>query len=273
MSNVRENPSANLDKSSERVRRMFGSIAGRYDLMNHVAFAGHRSLLAAANGAACPAEGRRRPDIGCLHRHGRSGLGLLEGQRQDRSDQWLPTSASRCSRWPSRRPSRAGAENNITWQEADTQQLPFADDTFQIVCVAFGLRNVSDTDRGLTEMVRVCRRGGAWLFWSSPCPRSGRFPPFTASTFATSCHGSARRWRKTTSRLIIIFRRAFLSSHKARNWPRGCGPPGCRTWSFTRSHWESPRCTWEPSRVGPDRTAMQAHQELLSTGNGGPSLA
>jgi demethylmenaquinone methyltransferase/2-methoxy-6-polyprenyl-1,4-benzoquinol methylase len=44
--------------------------------------------------------------------------------------------------------------------EADTQELPFPDDTFQIVSVAFGLRNVADTARGLREMTRVCRRGG-----------------------------------------------------------------------------------------------------------------
>lgn len=44
--------------------------------------------------------------------------------------------------------------------QADTQQLPFADDLFQIVSVAFGLRNVTDTVRGLREMVRVCRPGG-----------------------------------------------------------------------------------------------------------------
>jgi demethylmenaquinone methyltransferase/2-methoxy-6-polyprenyl-1,4-benzoquinol methylase len=60
-----------------------------------------------------------------------------------------------------RKGRRAGAEGHISWREADTQQLPFAADTFQIVCVAFGLRNVSDTDRGLAEMVRVCRPGGS----------------------------------------------------------------------------------------------------------------
>lgn len=47
--------------------------------------------------------------------------------------------------------------------EADAQVLPFADDTFQCVTVAFGLRNVADTDRGLREMIRVCRPGGQVL--------------------------------------------------------------------------------------------------------------
>src|SRR3989442_1001197 len=48
----------------------------------------------------------------------------------------------------------------IRYIEADAQQLPFADNQFQIVCVAFGLRNVTDTDRGLREMVRVAKSGG-----------------------------------------------------------------------------------------------------------------
>lgn len=56
---------------------------------------------------------------------------------------------------------RAKAGQGVQWVEADAQHLPFADDQFQIVCVAFGLRNVSDTDRGLREMVRVCRPGGS----------------------------------------------------------------------------------------------------------------
>jgi demethylmenaquinone methyltransferase/2-methoxy-6-polyprenyl-1,4-benzoquinol methylase len=38
--------------------------------------------------------------------------------------------------------------------------LPFSDETFSLVTVAFGLRNVADTDRGLVEMARVCKPGG-----------------------------------------------------------------------------------------------------------------
>jgi len=48
--------------------------------------------------------------------------------------------------------------------QADAQRLPFADDTFEVVTVAFGLRNVSDTDRGLGAMTRVARPGGVVVF-------------------------------------------------------------------------------------------------------------
>jgi demethylmenaquinone methyltransferase/2-methoxy-6-polyprenyl-1,4-benzoquinol methylase len=55
---------------------------------------------------------------------------------------------------------RLGVGRRISLVEADAQRLPFGDGRFQIVCVAFGLRNVRDTERGLQEMVRVCRAGG-----------------------------------------------------------------------------------------------------------------
>ena len=66
--------------------------------------------------------------------------------------------------------ARAGHNGQMTFVEADAQHLPFSDNQFQIVCVAFGLRNITDTDRGLREMVRVCQPGGrvAVLEFSMP---------------------------------------------------------------------------------------------------------
>ena len=60
-----------------------------------------------------------------------------------------------------REPDSPGADFTCPiFLQADTQRLPFADGQFQIVCVAFGLRNVTDTERGLREMIRVCQAGG-----------------------------------------------------------------------------------------------------------------
>ena len=65
---------------------------------------------------------------------------------------------------------KAGIDGGLTFVEADAQQLPFDDDHFQIVTVAFGLRNVADADLGLREMTRVCEPGGqvAVLEFSMP---------------------------------------------------------------------------------------------------------
>jgi demethylmenaquinone methyltransferase/2-methoxy-6-polyprenyl-1,4-benzoquinol methylase len=73
--------------------------------------------------------------------------------------------------------AKAKADDRLTFVEADAQHLPFPDNEFQIVCVAFGLRNVTDTDRGLREMARVCRPEGrvAVLEFSQP-----GFRPFRA---------------------------------------------------------------------------------------------
>jgi demethylmenaquinone methyltransferase/2-methoxy-6-polyprenyl-1,4-benzoquinol methylase len=60
----------------------------------------------------------------------------------------------------------------LVFLQADTQQLPFADETFQIVCVAFGLRNVTDTVRGLSEMIRVCQTGGRVVVLEFSLPRN-----------------------------------------------------------------------------------------------------
>ena len=61
----------------------------------------------------------------------------------------------------------------IEWVEADAMSLPFPDASFDLVTVAFGLRNIADTARGLEEMARVCRPGGrlAILEFSLPSNR------------------------------------------------------------------------------------------------------
>jgi demethylmenaquinone methyltransferase/2-methoxy-6-polyprenyl-1,4-benzoquinol methylase len=65
---------------------------------------------------------------------------------------------------------RRKADGRIRFLEADAQHLPFPSNMFQIATVAFGLRNVTDTDKGIAEMVRVTQPGGriAILEFSQP---------------------------------------------------------------------------------------------------------
>ena len=63
--------------------------------------------------------------------------------------------------------------------QADAQHLPFPSDTFQIATVAFGLRNVTDTDKGIAEMARVTQPGGKVAILEFYQPRGIVMGPLT----------------------------------------------------------------------------------------------
>jgi demethylmenaquinone methyltransferase/2-methoxy-6-polyprenyl-1,4-benzoquinol methylase len=60
----------------------------------------------------------------------------------------------------------------IEWVEADAMRLPFPTAEFDLVTVAFGLRNIADTARGLAEMGRVTKPGGTLAILEFSLPRS-----------------------------------------------------------------------------------------------------
>ncbi|HEY2881024.1 MAG TPA: bifunctional demethylmenaquinone methyltransferase/2-methoxy-6-polyprenyl-1,4-benzoquinol methylase UbiE [Pirellulales bacterium] len=157
-----------VDKSETRVRRMFGEIAPRYDLLNHVLSGGVDKYWRWKTVRRVPPRGNAPILDICT---GTGDLALAYAKR-------LPpganiVAADFCPEMLTigrEKASRAQLDGRLTFIEADAQQLPLEDNRFQIVCVAFGLRNVTDTDRGLREMTRVCRPGGrvAVLEFSTP---------------------------------------------------------------------------------------------------------
>lgn len=163
-----------IDKSEARVRRMFGEIAGRYDFLNHLLslnvdrYWRWRTVRAVPP----PAEGpildlcTGTGDLALAYYRASGGRAKIVG-----ADFCHPMLV----RGDAKR-KNAGCNGQVAFVEADAQRLPFPDDYFSIVCVAFGLRNVTDTDRGLGEMARVCRPGGkvAVLEFSLPTWRPAR---------------------------------------------------------------------------------------------------
>jgi demethylmenaquinone methyltransferase/2-methoxy-6-polyprenyl-1,4-benzoquinol methylase len=157
-----------LDKREPRIRTMFGNIARHYDLLNHLLslnvdrwWRWRTTRLAPPRGEepildVCTGTG----DLALAYDRAARGRVPIVG-----TDFCLPMLLPACAKTRRRR-----AGERIRFVEADTQQLPFPDDTFQLTTVAFGLRNVTDTDRGLAEMVRVTRPGGrvAILEFSRP---------------------------------------------------------------------------------------------------------
>jgi demethylmenaquinone methyltransferase / 2-methoxy-6-polyprenyl-1,4-benzoquinol methylase len=158
-----------VDKSSSRIRQMFGQIAPRYDLLNHLLSLGidrswRRRTVRLVPPAAdapildvCTGTG----DLALAYRRASARGVTIVGS--DFCHPMLTIGAEKAR--------RVESDPGIWWIEADAQQLPFPDDLFQIVCVAFGLRNLSDTDRGLREMARVCRPGGSVAVLEFSMPR------------------------------------------------------------------------------------------------------
>ena len=150
---------------------MFGEIAGRYDFLNRLLSLGiDRSWRRKTVRLAPPVGDAPILDV-CTGTadlalaYWRASKGKTPVVGTDFCRPMLAIGQEKCR--------RAGAtrfQPGITLLQADTLRLPFADDVFQIVSVAFGLRNVADTDAGLREMARVCRPGGrvAILEFSTP---------------------------------------------------------------------------------------------------------
>lgn len=149
------------------VRRMFSSVADRYDLLNHVlslnvdrwwrwkAVRRLREILARP--------GVRVADLCC----GTGDLALAMQRRCAAAVLGCDFSHEMLRR---AREKAARRKAQTSFFEADALQLPLADSSLDLVTAAFGFRNLADYQRGLREILRVLKPGGtaAILEFSQP---------------------------------------------------------------------------------------------------------
>jgi demethylmenaquinone methyltransferase/2-methoxy-6-polyprenyl-1,4-benzoquinol methylase len=139
-----------------KVNDLFAAIARRYDLLNDLqSFGLHRRWKHRVAVLAAAAPGARALDLCCgtgdiafaLARRGAETTGL------DFSEKMLEVADSR------RLKNSKLKTQNLKFIQGDAQQLPFPDNSFDIVTVGYGLRNLASWERGLDEMFRVTRPG------------------------------------------------------------------------------------------------------------------
>lgn len=141
-----------------RVRAMFASVAGRYDLLNHLLSVNTdkrwRRLVAKCLAHILSQDGARVLDIACgtgdltLELAG-SGIAHVVGA--DFCRPMLEIAVQKQT--PNRNPT-------IPFVESDALKLPFADFSFDAVTIAFGIRNLSSIKAGLAEIFRVLKPNG-----------------------------------------------------------------------------------------------------------------
>jgi demethylmenaquinone methyltransferase / 2-methoxy-6-polyprenyl-1,4-benzoquinol methylase len=146
------------EQRAAKVNDLFATIARRYDLINDLqSFGLHRLWKRRVIGLAAVQSGNRALDLCCgtgdlalaLAQHGGETVGL------DFSEKMLEVAESR--RQIANRKSQIV---NPKFIQGDAQQIPFPDNSFDIVTVGYGLRNLTSWERGLDEMFRVARPGG-----------------------------------------------------------------------------------------------------------------
>ncbi len=159
-----------VDKSNDRVQRMFGEIAPRYDLLNHLLSMNvDRYWRWRTTKRVAPVAGGA-PILDLC-----TGTGDLALAYDQAAGGKLPiVAADFCPEMldiARQKGAKRGVNEHIDWVVADTQDLPFESNRYQIVTAAFGLRNVADTDQGLREMTRVCQPGGRVAVLEFTTPR------------------------------------------------------------------------------------------------------
>lgn len=145
-------------EKTQRVRAVFDSVADRYDVMNDLmSFGLHRVWKRLAVMAAMV-----RPDYRILDLAGGTGdLTRLFAKRIGDGGQVVISDINGDMLSIGRdRLIDSGVADKVRVVQANAESLPFPSRTFDVVSIAFGLRNVTDKPAALTEMHRVLRPGG-----------------------------------------------------------------------------------------------------------------
>ncbi|MEM6587594.1 MAG: bifunctional demethylmenaquinone methyltransferase/2-methoxy-6-polyprenyl-1,4-benzoquinol methylase UbiE [Pseudomonadota bacterium] len=145
------------DEKAGRVRGVFGSVASKYDVMNDVMSVGiHRLWKDAMMDWLAPRAGQTLLDVA-------GGTGDIAFRFLKRAGEGHATVLDLTEAMLVEGRQRAEAESmgdSLDWLVGDAMALPFADNTFDVYTISFGIRNVTRPQEALNEAFRVLKPGG-----------------------------------------------------------------------------------------------------------------
>jgi len=150
-----------VEEKAGRVREVFDSVAGNYDIMNDVmSFGIHRIWKRIVVDMASIRPGQQVLDLA----GGTGDLTRLMAARVGKKGSIVLSDINAAMIRNGRsRLLDHGVAGNVCFVQANAEQLPFADNHFDCITIAFGLRNVTDKPAALASMRRVLRPGGRLL--------------------------------------------------------------------------------------------------------------
>ncbi len=158
------------DGKKERVKTMFNSIAPRYDFLNHflsfgVDYYWRNRVLKMVK--------QRNPRTILDVATGTGDLAIVVTKSKPEKITGVDISHSMLAVGKEKVKKR-NLDSIITLEYGDSEDLRFADNSFDLAMVAFGVRNFGNLEKGLTEILRVLKPGGSLLVLEFSHP--GSFP-------------------------------------------------------------------------------------------------
>jgi demethylmenaquinone methyltransferase/2-methoxy-6-polyprenyl-1,4-benzoquinol methylase len=170
-----------VDDKADLVKDVFDSVASRYDLMNDLMSGGMHRLWKRYTIQHADA----RPGHVILDLAGGTGDLTREFARivGDGGNVVLADINAAMLEHGRRRLVDAGVAGNVSIAQVNAENLPFADNSFDRLSIAFGLRNVTDKDSALAEMHRVLKPGGKVLILEFSKPLDVIKPAYDVYSF------------------------------------------------------------------------------------------
>jgi demethylmenaquinone methyltransferase/2-methoxy-6-polyprenyl-1,4-benzoquinol methylase len=171
-----------VEEKAQRVRSVFDSVATDYDLMNDVMSLGiHRLWKRLAIGMANIQPGQQVLDLA----GGTGDLVLLIAPRVGPQGRVVLSDINNAMiRTGRARLLDRGIAGNVEYVQADAERLPFPDNSFDCITMAFGLRNVTHKQAALDSMYRVLRPGGRLLILEFSRPAALLKPAYDFYSFS-----------------------------------------------------------------------------------------
>ena len=158
-------------KKTEQVERMFDNIAHAYDKLNHTLSLGiDRSWRKKAIAWLRPFQPQRMMDVAT----GTGDFAILACRKLQPAELIGTDISEGMMNVGREKVKKEGLSDKISFAREDCTSLSFADNDFDAITVAFGIRNFEDLDKGLSEMCRVLIPGGHLVILELTTP--DRFP-------------------------------------------------------------------------------------------------
>jgi demethylmenaquinone methyltransferase/2-methoxy-6-polyprenyl-1,4-benzoquinol methylase len=147
-------------EKTARVRDVFSRVAGKYDLMNDFMSGGvHRLWKRSFVRRIRPMAHHAILDVG----GGTGDISFLMYNASKGADITVSDINPDMLKVGEARAADRGLTGKLKWAEANAEELPFADNSFDIYTIAFALRNVTHIDKALKEAFRVLKPGGRFF--------------------------------------------------------------------------------------------------------------